>query len=176
MPASTVQVERLPIRRHAPQAYRALIALDAAVRGLDPGLRELVRLRASQLNGCSFCVDLHTTAAKRAGETDRRLHAVVVWREAPFFTETERAALWLTEAITRLDDRDALEAAYLQAARVFRPDELAQLVMAIAIINAFNRIGVASGMAPERPSLASYRVEVGRLLSGEPSSKPNQQA
>lgn len=161
------QVERLPIRRHAQQAYRALIALDAAVRGLDPRLRELVKLRASQLNGCSFCVDLHTTAAKRAGETDRRLHSVAVWAETPFFTETERVALRLTEAVTRLDDRHALDAAYLQASRAFRRDELAELVMTIAIINAFNRIGVASGMAPERPPLASYRVEVGRLLSGE---------
>jgi AhpD family alkylhydroperoxidase len=159
------QLERLPIRQYPPEPYGALLAVDRAVRGLDPGLHELVKLRASQLNGCSFCVDLHTMLARKAGESGRRLHALPVWRDTPFFAAGERAALRMTEAATRLVDHDEIGASYTEAAGEFPSEQLAQLVMAIALINAWNRVGVVSGMAPERPPLARYGAEVAGLLA-----------
>lgn len=160
---SHVKVEPLPLRRHAPDAYRALIALDQAVEGVEPALHELVKLRVSQLNGCSFCIDLHTQAARRAGETERRLYTLSAWRDAGLFTNRERAALALAEAVTGIADHDRLRVAMEHAAAEFTETELANLLMAIAVMNAWNRLGIASGMAPDVPELSTYRREVGDL-------------
>jgi AhpD family alkylhydroperoxidase len=131
-----------------PGAMDALQALGAAVggTGLDPILVELVCLRASQINGCSVCVDGHPRAARKLGETDERLFAVSAWREAPYFTDAERAALALTEAVTRLADREDPVPDHLWAAAASHYDDkqLAGLVLAIANINVWNRLNAAT--------------------------------
>jgi AhpD family alkylhydroperoxidase len=131
-----------------PGANDAMQALGAAVgaAGLDPKLVELVCLRASQINGCSVCVDGHPRIARRLGETDERLFAVSAWREAPYFTDAERAALALTEAVTRIADREDAVPDHVWAAAVEHYDEkqLAGLVLAIANINLWNRLNAAT--------------------------------
>jgi AhpD family alkylhydroperoxidase len=128
-------------------AYRAMVAFDQAIT-LDPALRELVKLRASVLNGCAFCVDMHTTEAREAGEGDRRLAAVAAWRHAPFFTARERAALALTDAATRLGDEGVPDEIWDEARAHFSPDELGNLVWAIAAINSWNRLAVTLQTTP----------------------------
>lgn len=131
-----------------PDSYRALAALEKSTRdpALPHAIQELVRLRASQINGCGFCVDMHSHDAKASGETDERLFAVAAWRDAPFFTDAERAALALTEAATRLADRgDAVpDEVWDAAADEFDEKALALLVTTIATINAWNRISVVT--------------------------------
>jgi AhpD family alkylhydroperoxidase len=105
-----------------------------------------VKIRASQLNGCAYCIDMHTPAARTAGESEARLYALSAWRESPLFTPRERAAFELTDAITRIGDRGVPDAVYEAAAAQFPPRELANLMLAIAAINAWNRIAVSSGM------------------------------
>lgn len=131
-----------------PGAMDALQAVGAAVggSGLDPILVELVCLRASQINGCSVCVDGHPRIARKLGETDERLFAVSAWREAPYFTDAERAALALTEAVTRLADREDPVPDHVWADAVTHYDDkhLAGLVLAIANINVWNRLNAAT--------------------------------
>jgi len=129
-----------------PDAMKALQALgDLTKNGLPEKLLELVHLRASQINGCSACVDMHPKLAKKAGETDERLFAVAAWRETPYFSDSERAALALTEALTRISDRaDAVpDAIWNEADKNFDEAELAALILAIANINVWNRLNVA---------------------------------
>jgi AhpD family alkylhydroperoxidase len=116
--------------------------LDAA--GIDPLLRELVRVRASQLNGCAYCVDMHTKDARAAGETEQRLYALPAWRETPFYTNRERAALALTEDVTLMARDHVPAAAYEAAAEVLTPGEIAALLALIITINAWNAIGVTT--------------------------------
>src|SRR5215472_6535177 len=116
--------------------------LDRA--GIDPLLRELVRIRASQLNGCAYCIDMHTKDARAAGETEQRLYALPAWRETPFFTGRERAALAFTESVTLLASTHVPEADYEAVAKEFGPEEIGALVALIVAINAWNRIGVAT--------------------------------
>jgi len=116
--------------------------LDAA--GIDPLLRELVRVRASQLNGCAYCVDMHTKDARAAGETEQRLYALPAWRETPFFTDRERAALALTEDVTLMARDHVPAAAYGAAAGQLTPGEIAALLSLIITINAWNAIGVTT--------------------------------
>lgn len=120
----------------------ATAAADAA--SLERPLRELVRIRASQLNGCAYCVDMHTKDARAAGETEQRLHAVAVWRETPFFTERERAALAFTEAVTVLTDGHVPDEVFNLTAKHFADAEHAALLGLIVAINAWNRVGVAA--------------------------------
>ena len=131
----------------AREVYRAMDALDESVAFEEP-LRELVRLRASQLNGCAWCVDQHARDARAAGEHERRLIALPLWRNAPFFDARERAALALTEAMTLLPENGVPDDVYEDAAREFSPEELGNLMGAIIAINAWNRVGVATGMQP----------------------------
>jgi AhpD family alkylhydroperoxidase len=130
-----------------PEAMQALLALGASPKkgGLSPRVQELVNLRASQINGCSVCVDLHSRELKKAGETDERIFAVVAWRDNPSITDDERAALALTEAMTRLADRPdpVPDAIFEDAARHFDERTLAALIIAIANINVWNRLNVA---------------------------------
>lgn len=129
-----------------PDAMKMLQALSALPRqGLSEKLLELVHLRASQINGCSACVDMHPRLAKKAGETDERLFSVAAWREAPYFSDAERAALALTEALTRLSDRSdpVPDALWSEADKQFDEMELASLILAIANINVWNRLNVA---------------------------------
>ena len=116
--------------------------LDAA--GIDPLLRELVRVRASQLNGCAYCIDMHTKDARAAGEAEQRLYALPAWRETPFYTNRERAALALTEDVTLMARDHVPAAAYEAAAEVLTPGEIAALLALIITINAWNAIGVTT--------------------------------
>ena len=131
-----------------PDALPALQALGTVVRksGAPTRLLELVHLRASQINGCSVCVDMHGRFLRKAGETDERLFAVAAWREAPYFTEAERAALALTEAMTRLSDRmdPVPDAIWEEAARHYEEPILAALVLSIAAVNLWNRLNAAT--------------------------------
>ncbi|MFD7919143.1 carboxymuconolactone decarboxylase family protein [Streptomyces sp. NPDC059740] len=143
---------RLDFAALAPEVYRAMVKLDAASRrDVDPALAELVRVRASQLNGCAFCVDMHTRDARQAGESEQRLHLVAAWEEAgEVFTDRERAALALTEAVTVLTDGFVPDAVYQRAAAHFSEEELAALITLATTINAWNRIGVSTRMTPGR--------------------------
>src|SRR5262249_29424575 len=130
-----------------PEAMQAVLALGASAKkgGLSSQLQELVSLRASQINGCSVCVDLHCRELKKAGETDERIFAVAAWRDNPHFTDDERAALALTASLTRLADRpDPVPSEiFADAARHFDERSLAALIIAIATINAWNRLNVS---------------------------------
>ena len=144
---------RRPLRTW-PDGFGALAHLRRAVdaSGIDPVLLELVRLRASQLNGCEDCVERHTAGAREAGETEGRLGALAGWRSAPVFSSRERAALELTEAVTFVAGHDGVEAAVAGAAEVFAPDELTRLLYAVIEINAWNRLVVASGAPQPGPA------------------------
>ncbi|MFD8599992.1 carboxymuconolactone decarboxylase family protein [Kitasatospora sp. NPDC059646] len=142
--------QRLAPARVAPEFHRALLGLSrTAQAGLaDPVVAELVNFRASQLNGCAYCLDAHARDARAKGEAEHRLHALSAWRETPFFTARERAALALTEAVTLVADTHVPDAAYDDAAKHFSETELAHLIGLIAAINALNRVGVATRMSP----------------------------
>jgi len=131
-----------------PGSFEALQALAKATENeqLPRNVTELIHLRASQINGCSVCVDMHSRGAKKAGESDARLFSVAAWRDAPYFTDAERAALALTEAITRISDRadPVPDDVWDEAARHFDEPALAALVMKIALINTWNRLNVAT--------------------------------
>ncbi|QQX56914.1 carboxymuconolactone decarboxylase family protein [Pseudomonas chlororaphis] len=135
----------------SPDALKAMIALETAVSKLplEKSLIELVKLRASQINGCAFCVDMHTADARKSGETERRLYAVSVWRETPFFTDRERAALAWTESLTRVSETHAPDADYALLSSQFSPSEQVDLSLAIATINSWNRLAVGFRKMPQ---------------------------
>jgi AhpD family alkylhydroperoxidase len=141
---------RLDFDAHAANFARAMAHLDkAATKELDrvdfdPRLRELVRIRASQVNGCAYCIDMHTKDARAIGETEQRLYALAAWKETPYFTDSERAALAFTEAVTLLARDHVPSEAYDAVAAHFTPDEIAALVSLIVAINAWNAIGVST--------------------------------
>ena len=141
---------RLDIDSYAPGYSRAMGHLDHAATkeldkaGIDPRLRELIRIRASQLNGCAYCIDMHTKDARAIGETEQRIYGLAAWRETPYFTARERAALAFTESVTRLSETHVPEQAYQQVAAEFSPQEVAALVSLIVTINAWNAIGVST--------------------------------
>ncbi|MET8627178.1 carboxymuconolactone decarboxylase family protein [Kitasatospora sp. NPDC004669] len=141
--------QRLAMPRLAPDYYQAMIAVDRASRqGVDPVIAELVKVHASMINGCAFCIDMHATDARKNGEQDHRLLSLPAWRETPWFTSRERAALALTESVTLLTQGHVPDAVYDEAAAQFDEAELAQLIALIATINAWNRIGVSTRMSP----------------------------
>lgn len=135
---------RVDYRHVLPDASRAMIELEHVVEAssLDPKLRELIKLRASQMNGCAYCVDMHTKDATAIGEDPQRLHLVAVWREAPVFSPRERAALAWTEALTLLPETGAPDDVYDEVARQFTPTEQVALTLAIVAINGWNRLAV----------------------------------
>jgi AhpD family alkylhydroperoxidase len=141
---------RLEIQKIAPQAYRAMAGLESYVRnsGLEPSLILLVKLRASQINGCSYCIDMHTKDARADGESEQRLYALVAWRETPFFTDRERAALAWTEGLTLISDNQAPDNLYQEVRQRFTEEELVNLTMAIVTINGWNRICVGFRTVP----------------------------
>ena len=141
---------RLEFDSHAPGFARALAKLDQAATEeldrveFDPQLRELVRVRASQLNGCAYCIDMHSIDARAIGETEQRLYALPAWRETPFFTDRERAALGFTESVTLLAVNHVPTAEYAAVAAHFTADEIAALLALIVTINAWNAVGVST--------------------------------
>ncbi len=137
---------RLAVDKLAPHMSEAMEALDTASRQtqLEAPLLELVRTRASQINGCAYCVNMHSRDARKAGETERRLYALPVWRETPMFTAREKAALELTEAVTRLADSQVTDELFDRVAAQFTETELAELLWTITVINAWNRLGATA--------------------------------
>jgi AhpD family alkylhydroperoxidase len=131
-----------------PDAMNALLALGKATTnaGVPAATLDLVHLRASQINGCGYCVDLHARSLRKTGATDERAFAVAAWRDAPYFTDAERAALALTEAATRLSDRSdpVPDAVWAEAAKHFEAPALAALVMSIGVVNLWNRLNVTT--------------------------------
>lgn len=144
-------MERIDFYTASPNAVKAWIALEQyiATSSIDKPLAELVRLRSSQINGCAFCVDMHATDAARDGETARRLHAVAVWRETPFFTPRERAALAWTETMTRLAQQPETDESYAALAQQFSGEEMVDLTLLVSTINGWNRLAVGFGKMPE---------------------------
>lgn len=142
--------QRLDFYKASPEAIKALVALEVAIgkRGLDPMLLNLVKLRASQINGCAYCVDSHSSDARKAGETERRVYAVAAWRESPLFTERERAALAWTESLTLLPETHAPDVDFLGLQKQFNETEMVDLSLVIGAINIWNRFGVGFRKIP----------------------------
>jgi AhpD family alkylhydroperoxidase len=131
--------------------FQAMLALETYVRkssGLDPSLLELVRMRSSQINGCAYCLDMHSKDARAAGETEQRLYCLPAWRETPFYSERERAALAWTEAVTQVSDDHVPDAVFELARKEFSEEELAELTLAIVAINGWNRLCIAFRAPP----------------------------
>jgi AhpD family alkylhydroperoxidase len=141
---------RIEYMNVAPNAMSPMLALEQYVResGLDPSLLELIKLRASQINGCAYCIDMHTKDARARGESEQRLYAVAVWRETPFFTERERAALAWAEAVTQVSWQHVPEDVYQLARQHFDEKELVDLTMAIIAINGWNRLAISFRTVP----------------------------
>jgi AhpD family alkylhydroperoxidase len=149
--SETTQISaRLDFDALAPGFARAMAHLDQAATKeldkaqIDPRLRELIRIRASQFNGCAYCIDMHTKDARAIGETEQRIYGLAAWAETPYFTARERAALAFTEAVTLLADTHVPDQAYRAVAAEFSQQEIAALVSLIVTINAWNAIGVST--------------------------------
>ena len=141
----------------APGALKAMFGLETYVRhcGLEPSLLELVKLRASQINGCAYCIDMHTKDARAHGESEQRLYALVAWQETPFYSERERAALSWTEAVTRVSEGHVPDAVYEVARQAFTEEELVNLTMAVVAINGWNRLAISFRAVPGAYELAA---------------------
>ena len=139
--------QRLSSLYVAPDAYQAMLAFEEYVKstGLEDELLHLLKLRASYINGCAYCVDMHTKDARAAGESEQRLYAVPVWRETPFFTPRERAALAWTEAVTQISHGGVSDELYREARKHFSEAELVNLTMAVIAINGWNRLSITFG-------------------------------
>lgn len=141
---------RLNYGKVAPEAMKAMLVLHrySQACGLEPLLLELIKIRASQLNGCAYCLDMHTKDARYLGESEQRLYCLSVWRETSFYTDRERAALALTEAVTLLPNGPVSDELYQEASRYFSELELVNLVMTIIAINGWNRLSVTFQTVP----------------------------
>ncbi|MCC6647346.1 MAG: carboxymuconolactone decarboxylase family protein [Polyangiaceae bacterium] len=137
--------QRLDYKSASPEAFKAMLRTEQAVHegGTPPALLELVKIRASQLNGCAWCLDMHTKDARADGESEQRLHLLAAWRDAPCYSAKERAALAWTEAVTRLTDGDVPDPVYAEARAHFDEKALVDLTLAIIAINGWNRLNVA---------------------------------
>ncbi len=135
---------RIDYRKESPQGLAALYQLEKYLKdsGLDPLLLHLLKARASQINGCAYCLDMHTKDAREAGESEQRLYTLAAWRETPFFTERERAALAFTEAVTRIAEHGGGELVHDELRQHFSDKEIVDLTLAVVAINAWNRLAV----------------------------------
>jgi len=140
---------RIKINQAEPEAYKAMLAFDHFVETslLSQTHKNLIKIRGSQVNGCAYCVDMHTREARQAGESEQRIYALSVWRDTPFFDEQERAILALTEEVTLIANHVSDET-YNSAAALFDKAYLAQIIMAVININGWNRLGIALAMQP----------------------------
>ncbi|WP_028551292.1 carboxymuconolactone decarboxylase family protein [Paenibacillus sp. UNC451MF] len=142
---------RLFMNQVAPEGYQAMLGLEQYVEGtsIDKKLRELIKIRASQVNACAFCIDMHTKEARKLGETEQRIYALNAWRETPFFSDAERAVLALTESITLLAETHVPDEVYEEVESYFNEKQIAEIIMQIVTINAWNRIGVSTRLMPQ---------------------------
>ena len=150
---------RLNYQKVAPQALKGMMELEKYVHnsGLERSLYELVKTRASQINGCAYCLDMHTKDARAEGETEQRLYGLSAWREAPFYTERERAALSWTEALTKISENDVSDSLYEATRKYFNQEEIVTLTMAIVAINGWNRLAISFRTLP-----GSYKPELAK--------------
>lgn len=141
---------RIDYAQVAPDSVKALYGLENYVKqsGLEPGLLDLVKTRVSQINGCAYCLDMHTKDARARGETEQRLYALDAWRETPFFSERERAALTWAETVTRVAETHVPDEAFEHARQHFMEKELVDLTLAIVAINGWNRLAIAFRKVP----------------------------
>jgi len=140
---------RLKINEQDPEGYTALVAFDKYLKStsISPIQKELIKIRASQINGCSFCIDSHTTDARKMGESERRIYSISTWRDTPFFTEEERAILALTEEVTLISQRVS-DKTFNHAVNILGEKYVAQVIMAIIIINSWNRLAISTNIEP----------------------------
>jgi AhpD family alkylhydroperoxidase len=152
-------VPRIHYAKHAPGVYDAMDALDNYLNAspVDQKLLNLVRLRASQVNGCAYCIDMHWKDLKALGDTDQRLYGLDAWRESPYYTEKERAALAWTESVTFIAEGQAPDAVFEEFKKQFNEREVGDLTLAIATINAWNRLSIAARLTP-----GSYKSSLGK--------------
>jgi AhpD family alkylhydroperoxidase len=154
---------RVDFSKTFPEALQAMYALERATRksSLEPALLELVKLRASQLNGCGYCIDMHTKDARARGETEQRLYLTSAWREAPCYSPRERAALEWTEALTLLPSTAAPDDVYERVRSAFSEEEIVALTLAIVAINGWNRlaVGLRAPVGSYRPATVAERSE-----------------
>ncbi len=138
--------KRISITDMEPEAYKAMIGMEQYIRStaLAPLLRELIKIRASQINGCAYCIDMHTQEALKIGETPRRIFALSAWRESPLFTEEEKAVLKLTEEVTEMPRDGVSDETYDAVLKFYGENGLAQIIMQVIIINSWNRIAVST--------------------------------
>ncbi len=143
--------DRIKIGELEPNAFQAMFGLEKYLGAvdLDPRLKELIKIRASQINGCAYCIQMHTEQARKQGETEQRIYALSAWKESPLFTEKERAVLALTEEVTEIRKVGLSSAAYGKALEALGENGLAQALMQIVAINAWNRMAVATHMRHE---------------------------
>ncbi len=155
--------QRLNYSKAAPEGIEILRKLESYIKkaGLEPDLVELVKLRASQINGCAYCIDMHTKDARSRGESEQRLYGVSTWREAPFYSERERAALAWAESVTLVSEDQVPDKIYNLAKKHFTEKELADLTLAVIAINAWNRLAI------------SFRTPAGSYKPDHPTSKKN---
>lgn len=142
--------KRMNMAQSLPAAYKAMIAFDSYMEStsITPAHKELIKIRASQINGCAYCIDKHSRDARKLGETEQRIFALMAWRDTPFFSEEERAILALTEEVTLISHGGVSEATYARAEAVLGKTYMAEVIMAAIIINAWNRIGVSTHLQP----------------------------
>ena len=152
--------KRIKINSLAPDGYKVMLAFETYLDGtsLSEIHKNLIRIRASQINGCTYCVDMHTQEARDAGETERRIYNLATWRETPFFSDDERAILALTEEVTLINGRVS-DQTYLNAVSLLGGKYVAEAIFAIITINGWNRIGVATNMAPEYQDESAHIVK-----------------
>jgi AhpD family alkylhydroperoxidase len=143
---------RMKVNTVEPGVYKAMAAAESLLKGfnLDPKLRELIKVRVSQINGCGYCINLHTKDARKLGETEQRLYALSAWWETPFFTEEERAVFKLTEEVTLIANHGVSDEVYENAIKYFSEQKIAQLIFAIITINSWNRIAIATHMVADK--------------------------
>lgn len=155
--------QRLDYSKTAPDGIGILRQLERYLKktGLEPDLVELVKLRASQINGCAYCIDMHTKDARSHGESEQRLYGVTAWREMPFYSERERAALVWTESVSRINKDQVPDEIYRQASQHFTEKEMVDLTLAVIAINSWNRLAI------------SFRTPAGSYQPGHPVSKKN---
>lgn len=142
---------RMNIQSAEPRIYKAMFSADKEITNfsLDPKLKELIKIRVSQLNGCGYCINMHSKESRALGETEQRLYALAAWWETPFFTDAEQAALKLAEEVTSIYDKGLSEPVYQKALEQFGEQGVAQLIFTTTVINSWNRIAISSRMVPE---------------------------
>jgi AhpD family alkylhydroperoxidase len=142
--------KRIVIEKIQPKAYEAMFGLEKYLSQskIEHALKDLIKIRVSQINGCAYCIDLHTKDARKQGETEQRIYGLNAWRETPFYNETERAVLALAEEITHISVHGVSDEIYNKALEQLGEETLAQAIMAIIAINAWNRIGISTHMQP----------------------------